>query len=298
MAAAAAKGTCKFKKGEIVRCKNTGNIYLGTGTALRKFSTDGWKAVQAKRSGLKFRDASCSNIASCKMGEPATSSNLASNLMLIDAGPSAARPTAKPTTASGATGTGTTGPFTSTPATVAPTPIPSLNPLPPFGRFVSLTSVEANGRNTDINIDNSQKNTSNIGNLTGQMEQQNDMFNAVLLALLARKRGVAEPTGPTTPDGLVMLNPPASAATYAGILNGPVSESEMPTPSPSPFPLFLPEAITTPPAPVSKTLLYAMAGGTIVASAASAGFLYKDAIGVAALLGVMAIAFAATSTRA
>ena len=100
--------SCNFKKGEIVRCKNTGVIYLGTGTALRKFDVAGWNAVRAKRTGLVYRDASCSNIASCKKGEPATASNLVSNLALIDVGPMAAKkPAVKPPVASVAGGSST-----------------------------------------------------------------------------------------------------------------------------------------------------------------------------------------------
>ena len=105
--------SCNFKKGEIVRCKNTGVIYLGTGTALRKFDTAGWNAVRAKRAGLSYRDASCSNIASCKKGEPATASNLVSNLALIDVGPMAiktatqSKPVVKPSAKPGNANPGT-----------------------------------------------------------------------------------------------------------------------------------------------------------------------------------------------
>ena len=274
-------GTCDFEKGEVVRCKNTGLVYLGTGTALRKFSAEGWKLVQSKRPGLKFRDASCSNIAACKAGEPATSANLASNLALIDAGPMAVKTSASsPATAA--------PPFTSTPATVAPTPIPSLKPLPPFGRFVSLTSVENLGRSTDIKIDNSQRNTSNIGNMSGAAEAQNDYFNAVLLALLAMKRAVAPATGPTTPDGLVMINPPASASQFAEVaISGPVAETSPPEesqPPSSPFPFSLPPSAPAP----SKTALYAASALVAVAAAASARFLATDRTRPAAISAVVA----------
>ena len=310
MVVAAATGTCSFKKGEIVRCKNTGNVYLGTGTALRKFSVAGWKGVQDYRPGIKFRDASCSNIESCKVGEPATTANMASNLALIDSGPMAVKistPTAKPVAPSpAAAGTtsapapATSPPFTSAPATVPPTPIPSLKPLPPFGRFVSLTSVENLGRSTDIKIDNSQRNTSNIASASGAAESQNDYFNAVLLALLARKRGVSEPTGPTTPDGLVMINPPANAAQFAEVaISGPTAETSPPDSSqpPSPFPAFL-DSTGAPIAPAkSNATLYAASAVVPVAVVVSARFLSMDRTRPAVFAALVAIFAAIVVTQ-
>lgn len=77
---------CAFKKGEVVRCKKTGVIYLGTGSALRKFDAPGWAAVRKRRPKRVPRDVSCSDIARCNAGVAANAKNLASNLALIDAG--------------------------------------------------------------------------------------------------------------------------------------------------------------------------------------------------------------------
>ena len=117
----AAPGTCSFKKGEIVRCKNTGIIYVSTGTALRKFDEAGWKAMLAKRPGLKPRDASCSNIASCKAGEPATAKNVASNLAIVSSSTTAPAATVVKTVmpdGSIVTTQAPAAPFTSTPGPV------------------------------------------------------------------------------------------------------------------------------------------------------------------------------------
>ena len=305
MAVAGATGKCEFKKGEVVRCKNTGNVYLGTGTALRKFSVAGWKGVRDYRPGIKFRDASCSNIESCKVGEPATTTNMASSLALIDSGPMAVKtpaPAAKPVAPSttAAPAPASSPPFTSAPATVPPTPIPSLKPLPPFGRFVSLTSVENLGRSTDIKIDNSQRNTSNIASASGAAESQNDYFNAVLLALLARKRGVAEPTGPTTPDGLVMINPPANAAQFAEVaISGPKAETPPPDSplAPSPPPAFL-DSTGAPLAPAkSNAALYAASAVVPVAAIVSARFLSAGRTRPAVVAALVAIFVAIVVAR-
>lgn len=191
-------------------------------------------------------------------------------------------------------------PFTSTPATVAPTPIQSLKPLPPFGRFVSLTSVENLGRSTDIKIDNSQRNTSNIASTSGATEVQNDYFNAVLLALLAQKRGSPQATGPTTPDGLVMINPPASASQFSAVANsGPVAETSPPETSqpPSAFPTSLGPVTASPSKNASKTVFYAASAAVPAAVVVSARFLALDRMQPAVIAAVVAVCIAIAVTR-
>jgi hypothetical protein len=160
---------------------------------------------------------------------------------------------------------------------------------------VSLTSVENLGRSTDIKIDNSQRNISNIASTSGAAESQNDYFNAVLLALLAQKRGVASDTGPTTPDGLVMINPPADASQFAGVaISGPIAETSPPDSSqpPSAFPTFL-DVTGAPLASVkSNAVLYAASAVVSVAAMVSARFLAMDRMRPAAVTAIVALCVA------
>jgi hypothetical protein len=138
----------------------------------------------------------------------------------------------------------TSAPATHGPSSYAPIEV---TPPPPYGSFSSLTEERyATGDRTSVNIDNSQRNATNVMNGGGGGEQ-GDILNAVLLALLVKKRE-AVATGPEIAPGLAMFNAPVTADNFPSIQED-IAEAQaaMTTPSPSPAPMFdLPPASPAP----------------------------------------------------
>jgi hypothetical protein len=99
---------------------------------------------------------------------------------------------------------------------------------------VSLTEVGPIGKETSINIDNSQRTIKQVLNSDGGDPVQHDLFNAVLLALLAKERNSKNPSGPQVAPGPLFLNQMPSADTYPTIdQSGLVTEAPVETVAPT-----------------------------------------------------------------
>ena len=96
--------SCKFARGEFLRCPGSNDRWISTGGALRKFSDAGLKEFNRLRpaSNGGSRQVACADIKACKVGEPATTANMTSTLAHWDA--------AHPTTAPSNPATGTSAP--------------------------------------------------------------------------------------------------------------------------------------------------------------------------------------------
>jgi hypothetical protein len=170
------------------------------------------------------------------------------------------KPTPKPTVAP------TASTATKLPSTTVYEP-KTLKPLPSYGKFVSLTEVLLPGQEMNINVDNSQKSIKQILNQSDPGSSvQHDLFNAVLLALLAQEQN-SGPGGPTVPSGPLFINPIPTADSYGQI--GKMPEEDTTAQSEAPLPvdvLPMPEPAPTP-APTSASRKARKYAASIVAAA-------------------------------
>ena len=268
------KALFTFKDGTIVRCTDTKRVFIAVGGKLRPFKTEALLHAAGFVNGQYApKLVKCSKLQHVPLGPPL---NTMQDLRQIAkytrkpkpvalhatvkpvgraAGAQVTTPAPVPQAAQVAAAAGGDLPVCPTDPTYSNVPLPltpaptckkavTFKPLVPFGRFVSLTQVDSKGRETSVNVDNSQRNFTNIANSGGDKyrEEQNDYLNAVLLALLARQRGQGSPEGPEVPPGLTMFNPPPNAAMY-----GPIDQSGFytapPTDEPSAFPSLDPQAL-------------------------------------------------------
>ena len=163
----------------------------------------------------------------------------------------------------------TSAPATHGPSSYAPIEV---TPPPPYGSFSSLTNERyATGDRTSVNIDNSQRNVSNVMNGSGGGGgEQGDMLNAVLLALLVKKREAAA-TGPEIAPGLAMFNAPVTADNFPSIQKDIAdAQALLSTPSPIPAPMFdLPQATPGPAASgwgAKRVVALALVAASVAAS--------------------------------
>lgn len=173
----------------------------------------------------------------------------------------------------------------------------TLKPLPPYGRFVSLTEVDPLGKETNINIDNSQRNMKQILNSTGD-QQQSDLFNAVLLALLAKEQGGQQSTGPEIVPGLSFVGSTgdaydAVARPWSGS-DYTFAPTELPTIAPSspPFDLSGLSLPTAKPSSGTSAKRYVAAAMTLALSSIAAVTAKRGDDRRAVVFGALAIASA------
>lgn len=214
-------------------------------------------------------------------------------------------PTASPTKAPAAsTVSATTAPVSATSSALSPAPLTTnaprmIRPIPPFGRFVSLTDVRPIGSETNISIDNSQRSIKQILNAEKGDSEQSDLFNAVLLALVAKQGGLAgDGTSPNVAPGPVFVGPvDAGSGIQISSASPDYQGTSSPeyTASPSPSPVVFSQE-TAQPIQTStdngKIIKYVSVTISAALAIAAGRFMVtgRDKVGVAAALASLAVA--------